>query len=1284
IPYGHPSIFTSAFLNMVACVIYKPLGLLICIICEIGISTKCLSSHRQKHHDVPALTAEQISALEAYKLHESDIFEDWDNASPVVPGIPYQEGYMCTFQGCCFATTSEQRIRTHNNRHLTRNNWKSCTVQALYASMQIKYPVVVPDSPPALHAAPPGSQDLLDQVESFYEQHRVLHKGRLGPPMDRAHLNPFLAKYNWLEVIKDESPSDIVEWVKMPERDEGELTGILPCFQRYFGEIIKLLTDENAFRKTRILRAVNTTKSLHDLNNRPFKAPMRKQTVHRYVATFAKLIAFVCRAKDGHLKRASNSTVRKVALASNIQRRSKQLLISMDERQAAHSASHELAMVLLTTLYPPTTPLECPGKLFLIFSCVKLSGQILDPIHINPFMSELRWCLRAAAFYQICLLFENAPTLILENNPQALIEEVHRWLRDDCMNLFGDLLEIGHFLSFVTANTSLLPRMMWADLEGSALSFDGRLIAIADVVNLYRILMEETKVQLYEVVLLGAALPNIDQEHIYDDLSCLDQDYSFLSDRRNRFWEHGSALMKEMMSTFSKRFVASHNSSGVVWHQGQVRRWMKDCEDCLQKLFLLYHLGSGQPARGTELAIMSWKNTNIHPRNVYWFSGHLNFVSRYNKTQTNQEKERVISRSMPPEAAQLMIAYLTFTLAVLALYLSSDGQDFQSSAGYEEHLFNGLHGPWDSDDFSDILIAHTGRPVSEGGLGHPMGLADIRHLLIGVMRKNCKRLVSDLDLEHYFDEQSGHQGEVARGYAVDHSYVQSVSSDHLQKFVALSRAHHALLFPPAAPATSLPGHSPQEKPLPIDVDVHMLSELAIAPLQSALTPLVVKAISDAFAAYTFRQTSQPVQELCAGPPPINPLRFQELRCLMGRNASFKSIEQARASEAVSARLKDLIIVLGTGEGKTLLYMMPAVSIAEKNLASVVIVPLKALLDELRARFEDKGLLTLTWSPGTKTYDARTIFVSVEQLECPSFFDYLREGVQKGALSRIVIEESHYALTSKRYRPCLLLMPRLRQLPLQIVACTATLPPATIPRFLQHFQMLSGATEIIRGDTTRKDISFNAFTIVAGQLAIPSSLRFRDAQKREQSYLAWLAGLLLNLPVADKILVFCQTKATAQAMAKASNTEFYHSELPDEEKKKTLDGFKVGVGALRVLYTTSALSAGLDIRDIRAIVHLRKPSNMLDYGQEFGRGCRDGKPGWSFVFHDPKQKPLALQAGQDDTGVSEMASWLSVPACRRLGLSSFFDGRASSCLEMVTVQLCDICQMMVAKVLLMLS
>lgn len=60
------------------------------------------------------------------------------------------------------------------------------------------------------------------------------------------------------------------------------------------------------------------------------------------------------------------------------------------------------------------------------------------------------------------------------------------------------------------------------------------------------------------------------------------------------------------------------------------------------------------------------------------------------------------------------------------------------------------------------------------------------------------------------------------------------------------------------------------------------------------------------------------------------------------------------------------------------------------------------------------------------------------------------------MSQVVTERGCLA-----FHTCLLLILHLGQLPLQIVACTAMLPPATIPRFLEHFQMLSSATEIIR-------------------------------------------------------------------------------------------------------------------------------------------------------------------------------------------------------------------------------
>jgi hypothetical protein len=88
----------------------------------------------------------------------------------------------------------------------------------------------------------------------------------------------------------------------------------------------------------------------------------------------------------------------RVALVSKIQCCIKWFLVDLDTCQVAHAASHDLVMALLVTQYLPSMLFECPGKLFLVFSCIKLSSQILDPIHINLLLSELRWCLRAMGF----------------------------------------------------------------------------------------------------------------------------------------------------------------------------------------------------------------------------------------------------------------------------------------------------------------------------------------------------------------------------------------------------------------------------------------------------------------------------------------------------------------------------------------------------------------------------------------------------------------------------------------------------------------------------------------------------------------------------------------------------------------------------------------------------------------------------------------------------------------------------------------------------------------------
>lgn len=87
----------------------------------------------------------------------------------------------------------------------------------------------------------------------------------------------------------------------------------------------------------------------------------------------------------------------------------------------------------------------------------------------------------------------------------------------------------------------------------------------------------------------------------------------------------------------------------------------------------------------------------------------------------------------------------------------------------------------------------------------------------------------------------------------------------------------------------------------------------------------------------------------------------------------------------------------------------------------------------------------------------------------------------------------------------------------------------------------------------------------------------------------------------KVIIYANIIGQVTAMAWVLGCEAYYSEQLD--KARVLVWF---IGASPVIAATSILGMGVDIPNIRSIIHIGTPWMLLDYAQESGQAGRDGQ------------------------------------------------------------------------------
>jgi len=292
-------------------------------------------------------------------------------------------------------------------------------------------------------------------------------------------------------------------------------------------------------------------------------------------------------------------------------------------------------------------------------------------------------------------------------------------------------------------------------------------------------------------------------------------------------------------------------------------------------------------------------------------------------------------------------------------------------------------------------------------------------------------------------------------------------------------------------------------------------------------------------------------------------------------------------------LRDSLVVMPTGGGKSLCYQVPA-ELAQRT--DIVVSPLISLMkdqvDGLRECGYSAAALYSGMSPEAlrQTEEqiaagrCRLVFVAPERLLTPRFLQF----VERLNVRAFAVDEAHCISHwghdfRPEYRQLAELKNRFPQTSLH--AYTAT------------------ATERVRADIATQ-LRLKTPVVLVGTFDRPN-LVYRVVPRVDAR--AQALEVLRRHP-GKAAIVYCISRNDTESMAaflqaNQLRAAFYHAGMEADERRRTQDAF--AAEEIDVVAATVAFGMGIDRSDVRCVIHAAMPKSIEHYQQETGRAGRDG-------------------------------------------------------------------------------
>jgi hypothetical protein len=278
-----------------------------------------------------------------------------------------------------------------------------------------------------------------------------------------------------------------------------------------------------------------------------------------------------------------------------------------------------------------------------------------------------------------------------------------------------------------------------------------------------------------------------------DDVTYTRRGYSFLNNTRNGLADTRAWILGQMEAHVDGKKLLREGR----WQRRETRKYLRRVDHFRELLLLCVHWTGGQPARGTEITSVRFKNGYMQDRNVFAIHGHMTVVTRYHKSASQYDQPKVVPRFLAWRVGQLMAVYLAYARPLEELLAGVVNGQMAS-----EYIWSGEHGPWETDRLTRVMKRETGRH-----LGVELTTHSYRHVAIAIGRKAigerfANGYLGDVDnfeepeeeTDDSLEMQAGRGGEVgAKRYGVSMDIIKNLSSRSIDTFRPLCQQWHRFL-----------------------------------------------------------------------------------------------------------------------------------------------------------------------------------------------------------------------------------------------------------------------------------------------------------------------------------------------------------------------------------------------------------------------------------------------------------------------------------------------------------